>query len=243
MPKPINDALAIAWLEWLRYRAVLYVLTFILLLWPLAMLFLVRHIFPEDVAVGPRLIAGSIVFVLGLNSVNNTANTLVFWRFSYRLKLLISSPVHPASFAAGFLTVPVIHALLTASAVLLFAPLFGISIQLSPWFVPAALLTACSMVGLALVIGTWAPTRILGGQISQIACILLVMVSPIYYPVSRLPDWLQPVAQLSPFTHAANVFDDVLSGKGGFYGELTILAAITVVGLTLGLAGMRWRET
>ncbi len=68
------------------------------------------------------------------------------------------------------------------------------------------------------------------------------MISPIYYPVSRLPDWLEPIARLSPYTYAANALDAILSGRGGFGDDVAILAAITAVSMTIGLAGMRWRE-
>lgn len=43
-------------------------------------------------------------------------------------------------------------------------------------------------------------------------------------------------------THAGTAIDGVLSGAGGFYDEIGILALITAVTLTLGIVGMRWRE-
>jgi ABC-2 type transport system permease protein len=242
MRKGLNDALAVAWLEWLRVRGYLWVFVPILLLWPLTMLFVMSHVLPPDATLTPRLIAGSIVFAVGLNAVNNTGQTLVFWRFSNRLKLLIASPMHQASFVGGFLIVPVLHGLFVSSVLLLLAPLFGIEIHISAWFWPVAALTAFSMVGLALLIGTWSPSQTVGNQLSQISGVLVVLVSPIYYPISRLPDWLEPIANLSPYTHAASALDSILSGRNDFYGELGILLAITAIGLTLGLLGMRWRE-
>jgi ABC-2 type transport system permease protein len=242
MRKGLNDALAVAWLEWLRVRGYFWVFVPILLLWPLTMLFVMSHVLPADATLTPRLIAGSIVFAVGLNAVNNTGQTLVFWRFSNRLKLLVASPMHQASFVGGFLVVPVGHGLFVSSVLLALAPLYGISIHISLWFWPVVAITALSMVGLALLIGTWSPSQAVGNQLSQISGVLVVLVSPIYYPVSRLPDWLQPVAQFSPYTHAANALDGILSGRGDFYGEIGILALITAAGLVLGLRGMRWRE-
>lgn len=242
MSRAFSDTLTVAWMEWLRMKTILWIVTFILLLWPLSMLFFARHLVPEGIDVGPRLIAGSIVFTLGLSTVNNTAQTVVFSRFANQLKLLVASPVHPYAWAAGMLSVRVLQAMVFSLVLLLLAPVFGINIHLSLWFLPVALLTALSMVGMGLVIGTWSPNQMVGNQLSQMIGILVVIVSRIYFPVSRLPDWIEPVARLSPYTYAANVLDAILSGRGGFYGDLTILAAITLGGLALGLAGMRWRE-
>ena len=37
--------------------------------------------------------------------------------------------------------------------------------------------------------------------------------------------------------------DLILSGEGGFGREVSYLAAITAVGLAVGVAGLRWRES
>jgi ABC-type multidrug transport system permease subunit len=242
MPKALSDTLTVAWMEWLRMKTIFWIVSIILLLWPLSMLFFARHLVPEGVEVGPRLIAGSIVFTLGLSTVNNTAQNVVFSRFANQLKIMVASPVHPYAWAAGSLLIRVLQAMAFSLVLLLFAPVFGIDIQLSLWFLPVALLTALSMVGLGLVIGTWSPNQMIGNQLSQVIGILIVIVSPIYFSVSRLPDWLEPIARLSPYTYAANALDAILSGRGGFYGDLAVLAAITAAGLVIGLAGMRWRE-
>ncbi len=98
------------------------------------------------------------------------------------------------------------------------------------------------MTGVALVIGTWSPNQQMGNLLANSIGILIVMFSPIYYPISRLPDWLQWPARFSPYTHAASAIDAILSGAGGFYGELALLAAITAAAMALGVAGMRWRD-
>ncbi|HXF52186.1 MAG TPA: hypothetical protein VNM43_10945 [Dehalococcoidia bacterium] len=46
----------------------------------------------------------------------------------------------------------------------------------------------------------------------------------------------------SRYTHAGAAVDDLLSGRGGFMQETLILFALTILGLTIGVAGLRWRE-
>jgi ABC-type multidrug transport system permease subunit len=72
--------------------------------------------------------------------------------------------------------------------------------------------------------------------------ILVVILSPVYYPIERLPGWLQWLVRFSPYTHAGEAMNRVLSGQGGFEREMLILAGITVVGLVIGILGLRWRE-
>ena len=243
MPKPVADAITIAWMDILRNRPHLLVWWFILLLLPLANLFFARHLVPEGIEVGPRLIAGSTVFMLGIFTVQAIANDLAFMRFTYRLKLIVACPVHPASYIFGIMFVPTARGAINSIALLAFAPLFDIDIHLNLWYIPVAALTAMSLCGIGMVIGSWSPNIIVNNQISLVFGVIVVMVSPVYFAVERLPDWLQGVARLSPYTHAANALDAILSGRGGFHDEVAILAAITAVTMTIGLAGMRWRET
>lgn len=242
MPKLVSDALVIAWLQALRLwrPPAAFLISFVL--FPLPMLFLVRYLVPEGVAVGPRLVAGSMVFSVGLATVQELTSWLNNDRFSYRLALIRAYPVHRASYAAGMLLTGTVRAVLGAGLLLVFAPLFGIDVHLSLWLLPVGVLTAVSLAGLSLLISTWSPTWEVGNLLAGVAGIFVVLMSPIYVPVSRLPDRLEPFARLSPYTYAAGALDGILSGRSGYFGDVAVLAAITVFSLGAGIAGMRWRE-
>ncbi len=98
------------------------------------------------------------------------------------------------------------------------------------------------MTGIAIVIATWAPSLEMGGMLANTVGILIVMLSPVYYPIERLPEWLRWLARFSPYTHSGEAINRVLSGQGGFEREVLILAGITLIGLTVGVLGLRWRE-
>jgi ABC-2 type transport system permease protein len=221
-------------------QIVVYMVVFTLL--PLSFVFFAKYLTPPGVEVGSRLITGSIVFSLGITIVNELSQTLLNERFNQQLKLIIVSPASKASYAAGVVVAGLLRGLLSCCVILLFAPLFGIHIHLSPWLAPLALLCALSLTGLALVVGTWSPSPELGNVLANSAGILVVLFSPLYYPLSRLPEWLQWPARFSPYTHAASAIDAVLSGSGGFYGEMAVLAGLTLAAMALGVWGMRWRD-
>src|SRR5262245_6282248 len=108
------------------------------------MLFFARYLLGEVGDLGPRLIAGSIVFSVGLNTVSGLAQILNIVRFTYRLTLIRGCPIHPYAYAAGMILASVCHAVVNTGTILLCAPLFGIGLQMSLWFLPTVLLTTVS---------------------------------------------------------------------------------------------------
>jgi ABC-type multidrug transport system permease subunit len=242
MARFLAEASVVAKVHFLYITRQFVIYMVIFTLFPLSFVFFAKYLTPPGVEVGSRLITGSIVFSLGLTIVNELSQTLLNERFNQQLKLIVVSPASKASYAAGVVAAGLLRGVLSSYVILLFAPLFGIHIHLSLWLVPLSLLCALSLTGLALVVGTRAPTAQVGNVLANSAGILVVLFSPLYYPVSRLPEWLQWPARLSPYTHAASAIDAVLSGSGGFYGEMAVLAGITAVAMALGVWGMRWRD-
>jgi ABC-2 type transport system permease protein len=65
-----------------------------------------------------------------------------------------------------------------------------------------------------------------------------MVLSGVYYPVDVLPDWLRPLGQLLPLTHALELLRrSLLLGEGftQLWNELLILAGLTIVLLPLGV--------
>ncbi len=229
-------------MEALKIRAAPSAYVISVIVAPMGFLLFAKAMTPPGIDIGVRLVTGSLVFGLGLMSVNLLAQFILAERFNNEMKLIVASPVHPLSYVGGIVVYSIAQSLVTAAIMLSFAPLFGIDITLSFWLIPLVLLTAVSMTGIAIVIATWAPTLEAGGILANITGIFIVMLSPVYYPIERLPEWLRWVARFSPYTHAGEAINRVLSGQGGFEREAVILAGITVVGLAVGVLGLRWRE-
>jgi ABC-2 type transport system permease protein len=242
LPKSVTDALIIAQIQLLSIWRMLIFFPIFYVLFPMTFLFFARNLTPPGQPLSTRLVTGSIVFTLGISIVNELAQNLSNQRFSNQLKLVMAQPVSKLSFAAGFVMAGITRGIFTAATILLFAPAAGVHIVFGVWLIPLTLLAALSLTGLALVIGTCSPTREVGSMLANMIGIMIVFLSPVYFPLSRLPEIWQWPARLSPYTHAANAIDGILSGSGVAYGEIAILTAITAVTLTLGVMGMRWRE-
>ncbi|HEY7270758.1 MAG TPA: ABC transporter permease [Dehalococcoidia bacterium] len=242
MAKTLADARTVATIHLLMIKRAFVIYFVIFTLFPISFLFFAKYLTPPGVPVGSRLITGSIVFSLGLTIVNELAQTLLNERFNQQLKLIVVAPVSKASYAIGIITSGLVRGVLSSYIILLFAPVFGVHIHLSLWLIPLSLLCALSLTGVALVIGTWSPSQQTGNLLANTVGILIVLFSPLYYPLSRLPGWLRWPAKFSPYTHAASAIDGVLSGTQHFYGEMALLTAVTAVAMALGVWGMRWRD-
>lgn len=245
LAKFANDAFVIFEVQMLKMRSwwPFYVITAIVI--PIGTLYFAKWLVPpgaEDL-VGTRLMTGSLVFAIGLMTVNNLAQIMLFERFNFTLKLVVTSPVHPLSYALGVVGFSLVQGMLTAAAVLSFSPAVGVDIHVGWELIPVLVLTSLSLTGVGLIIATWSPAPEIGNVFANLFGIMVTLLSPVYFPPERLPDWLQWVTRFSPYTHAGTALDAILSGDGGLGRSTVYLAAITAGGLAAGILGLRWRES
>jgi len=245
MRKFWSDTLIIFQIETLKIRSWWWIYMMSIVMFPIGMLYFAKWLVPPGAqdAVGTRLMTGSLVFALGLMAVNNLAQVMLWDRFNNMLKLIITSPVHPLSYASGVVLFSMCQGMLTAVAVLSFSPVVGIDVHLDWWLAPVLLLTTVSLTGIGVVIATWSPSMQVGNLMANMVGIMVTMLSPVYFPIERLPHWLRWVVRFSPYTHAGEAVDGILSGRGGYGHEVVYLSLITAVGLLVGVTGLRWRES
>lgn len=108
--------------------------------------------------------------------------------------------------------------------------------------IPAALLVTimATAVGYALAV-TFAP--MVAQALTQVLIFFIMLFSPITYPASQLPTWLQNVHQFLPFESGANLVRAGLAA--GSYSweirDLVVLGIWTLVGLVLSLRALTRR--
>jgi ABC-2 type transport system permease protein len=74
---------------------------------------------------------------------------------------------------------------------------------------------------------------------------LLLLISGVYFPISVLPEWMQPLARISPATYVLEGMRAALlekAGSGTFLGHLGRLVLIGVIAIPVGLAIFRQAE-
>jgi ABC-type multidrug transport system permease subunit len=216
-----------------------------ILVGPLALLLFAHWLLPPDLSdeVERHLIAGALVFSLAMASANNLTDMIIQERFVNNLQLIIVSPTRREAYAAGVILYALVQGSASVALMLAFAPIFGISVHLTLWIIPLVLLTTLSLTGIALIIATRAPTWQVGRYLGNVVGILVPLVSPVYYPIDRLPDWLHPIARLSPLTYSADAIFKAISGRTDFEISALVLCALTIASLALGFVGLRWQES
>ena len=92
------------------------------------------------------------------------------------------------------------------------------------------------------MIASISPSMEVGGIISNLVGVVLVMASPVFFTMDQAPMALQWLGWVSPMRYAADGTTKALSGDGQIWVELAVLTGFALVAMAAGLWRMRWRE-
>jgi ABC-2 type transport system permease protein len=136
-----------------------------------------------------------------------------------------------ATYIVGFVKIIMIVALLTVMASSLYSfNLFAMGISLIPLFVNLLLMGwAVGMIATAMIVR-------LGQSAEALAWGIPFMIQPlcaVFYPLSILPKWLQPISLAIPATHVFEGMRQVLENKGMPVGHLWAAFGLNLVYLAV----------
>jgi ABC-type multidrug transport system permease subunit len=197
---------------------------------------------PDDPAANLRILSGAIVFGMSLSTANLLSQLILQDRSLGRMKLLITMPMSKGSYAAGVLAFAAIQASPIVVVLLAFSFVVDVDLTLTWAFFPLTVAALLSVAGIALMIGSYAPTVEVGGIMSNLFGVVLVMVSPVFFTMEQAPFVLKLIGWVSPMRYAADGITKSISGNSDVWLELTVLAGFAAVSMALGLWKMRWRE-
>jgi ABC-type multidrug transport system permease subunit len=212
------------------------------LVFPLGVLFWLQVMVPDDPEGSQRILAGSVVFGVSLSTANLLTQLILQDRFLGRIKLLITMPMSKASYAIGVLAFAAVQASPVVVVLLAFAPLANVDLELTWTFFPLIIVALLGVSGVALIIASYAPSPEVGGIMSNLFGVILVMVSPVFFTMDQAPAALKALGWVSPMRYAADGINKSISGRTDVWLELLILAAFAVVTMALGFQHLRWRE-
>lgn len=171
-----------------------------------------------------------------------TADAVAWERWEGTIEYTFMAPIHRLTYLVGQCLYAVIYGILRAFLVLVLATLFfglrfeGANLGLA--FLVLAV-GGFSFLGMGLIAATFplmAPEK--GAQATDIMGTFVALVSGIYYEVSVLPGWLQPIARISPGTYALRSIRAVLlkgASLADIQGDLVILVIAGTVMVPIGL--------
>jgi len=187
----------------------------------------------------PALV-GAVVLSLAFVGMG-VAQSVYFNKHWFRFQdVLVASPVSPLSYAFGLALSTLIAAspaLALSFVILLLSKPVGLLAFLA--VIAVSLLMWLAMVFIGYVIGLTTKNTRRANSIPQVLSFLLGFLPPVYYPLSMLPGFLQPVAMLVPSTHAAQLAKyyfgmiplssaEILIGWAYMVGFVALMAALTL---------------
>ena len=213
------------------------------LVFPLGVLFWLRVMIPDDPDVNRRILSGAVVFGISLSTANLLAQLILQDRFLGRLKLLITMPMSKGSYAVGVIVFAAIQATPSVVVLLAFSPVVGVNLELTWAFFPLIAATLLGIAGIGLMIASYAPSMEVGGIMSNLFGVVLVIVSPVFFTMEQAPLILQWLGWASPMRYAADGVMKSLSGQTDVWLEFLILVGFATTTIYLGLKHLRWRES
>jgi ABC-2 type transport system permease protein len=171
---------------------------------------------------------------------------LVVQREKLILKRLSATPLSRTTLvSSNVLMRLLIAAAQTVLIVGIGAYLFGVTVIGSVALVIGFIvLGALAFLAIGYVIAAWARTEESANAMTSIVQFPLMFLSGIFFPISFMPDWLQPIAALLPLTYLADALRQTMVG-GAAYAPLTldalVLAGWLVVSFVVSARFFRWQ--
>jgi ABC-2 type transport system permease protein len=209
---------------------------------------------PASLGSAPSYFAYAAVGV-AMTTVINAATAVVSQRMRQEqltgtLEATVSQPISPTSLAAGTSGLPFMAAIVRAAVFLSIAVLlFDLHLPNADWPGVAAVLVASGLALSSLGVGSAAMVMIIkrGDVVISLAVFALGLFSGALFPISVLPDWLQPIANVMPTRFCYDGLRSALFGGGGGWGtDVLVLCAYAVVLVPASLwafaAALRWAK-
>lgn len=146
-----------------------------------------------------------------------------------------SLPVPRSAIIASDASIALITALPGMIAALVVSSLrFDLDLRISPLIIPAVTLTALAAIGIGYGVG-YGLQPAAARMVSQLIVFISLMFSPIIYPASRLPGWLESIHVVLPFQYMADCIREALSAAPGEASALPflVLSLWTAAGLSI----------
>lgn len=189
------------------------------------------------------LVIGTAIWSFVSVVFDNVTETVTIERWEGTIEYTFMAPVSRLTHMLGMCIFAILHGLLLTVVQLLVVSLFfHLDLSHANWGASATimLIGSVSFIGLGTM-GAVLPLLYTerGAQMTYIIRAVMLLVSGVYYPVSVLPGWLQPLAYVSPATYVLDGLRRSLQdGKGvvALWGDIWPLLICGVVALPLGLA-------
>jgi lipooligosaccharide transport system permease protein len=189
---------------------------------------------PYDAFVAPGLMAAGAMLGAGAESL---WPVMAGTKWVRTFHAMVATPVRPVDVYSGVVGWTAARAAAGASIFLVVAAILGA--VLSPWgvfAVPAAALCAAAFAAPLTAFAASQETDARFPLIMRIGIVPLFLFSGTFFPISQLPDALQPLCVLSPLWHGVELCRGAMTGSIDFWPAVAHVAVL----VACVVAGWRW---
>ncbi len=195
------------------------------------------------------LLVGPLVWHYLAVVFDNVSEMIAWERWEGTIEYTFMAPISRFTHMVGQTLFSLVYVLLHTGIILgVVALFFRLDLSRANLFGGALMLVAGSLsfIGLGIVASVLPllfPER--GAQMTHVIQALLLLVSGVYFPISVLPQWMQPLARVSPATYVLEGMRAALldgASVGALLGYLQQLVLIGVIAIPAGLVIFRQAE-
>lgn len=183
-------------------------------------------------------VAGMAVSVLVLSATTTISSRVREEQLTGTLEFICANPVRSSEFALGTATYPFVYASVRVTIYLVLGVAFlGVAAGDVNWAGVAVIVPLSSFAMLGLGVLSAAATVVFkrGGSVVTVAVFAMTFISGALFPISLLPDWLQPIGEAMPTAAALDGLREALYGGGAVWSEALVLVGWAVVLLPVSL--------
>jgi ABC-2 type transport system permease protein len=152
------------------------------------------------------LVIGALMWNFLSSIFHEVAHTISWERWEGTLEYTFMAPVHRLTHLVGITWFAVVYGLVRTLIVLFLAAwFFGLDLRESNIWGGIVILAASipPMLGIGLMVAVLPLlTAEQGTQAAHIILGIILLVSGVYYPISALPAWLQPLGKITPVSYS-----------------------------------------
>ncbi|MDL4843173.1 ABC transporter permease [Aquibacillus rhizosphaerae] len=191
------------------------------------------------------LVPGIVAMMIMSNNMNGVAGQISAWRERGILRRMQGTRLKASTFIAAQITARLALNGLQALLVVLIANLiFGVSV-IGSWFllIGFVVLGTLAFMALGFIIAGVAKNPESAGPIAGFATFPMLFLGGVFFPISNMPDFLQPIVQILPIAHLSTALRGVMNvgtSITGLWLELLILSGWAIVAFIIASRTFKW---
>jgi ABC-2 type transport system permease protein len=191
------------------------------------------------------LVPGIIAMQIMSNNMNGVASQIASWRERGVLRRMQGTALKASTFIAAQITARLLLNSLQALLLLLIGHFaFDVSVRGSfPLLVMFIILGTLTFISIGFIIAGLAKTPESAGPIAGFISFPLMFLGGVFFPISNMPTYLQPIVKTIPISHLSTAFREIMNVGASFSDllpEFGWLCAWLVVGFVIATKSFRW---